>query len=815
MSTSELDPEQPTLDLSGVPYRPPSGVYDEMVDDKGELRQGWSRLSGYLGKLSHTEITRLQRETSRRLKEQGVYYHVYDDPEGARRTWKLDPLPLMIPETEWQTIEKGIAQRARLMSVLLSDIYGAQRSIKENWLPPEVVFQNPGYLSTCINAVQQPLTIYAADLARGPDGRWWTLSDRTQGPSGAGYVLEARLVTRQVLGHQANGLAPAPLAQFYQHLKRHLAALSTDQYREPTIVLLSSGVGNEVYFEHAYMAAQLGITLVQGDDLTVRQGNVYLKTINDLQKVDVIIRRVDDSYCDPLSLRSDSMLGVPGLLQAQMLGKVGLANPLGSSVLESPAMLPFLHLLCRKLLDQDLVLPEVASWWCGQPKELSHVLTNLDAMVIKTVDGKAPPVFGASLTLKQKDALKARIQSRPGWFVGQQCLSFSTVPVVGEQGLLPRHMVLRGFAAGDGREYDILPGGLARVSADANTFVVSGQQGGSSKDTWILRSSGSIKDVLRLRPPRQRRTSAAILTSRAAENLFWLARYNERTESLLRLIRAYVKRLENPYDFGFESDLEVLKALRPMLSTYCTIERDRLIRMENVQSIVLNHSRMGSVSYNLSASIRSAYTVRDLWSGDCWRMVEEIEELLIYSEKNWALSSMERFTQPFLGALLGFWGAAMESMAEEQGGLWLELGRRIERAVNTLAAVVNTVPELEHDQEGALREMLLEAHDGLNSHRRRFGTDYSYFNVWQHLLLEPGNPRSLINATSHIGEVLEQLNLSPKAGLSILQKQHLAIETALRLADANQWHSADLVKQVLAPFFARYSGSTATVRTID
>ena len=800
MAAESVYPDQSSLDLTGVPYRPLAGVYDEMLDAEGEFRPGWEGLAGYLGRISHQEIVRLQRESSRRLKEQGVYYHVYDDPEGVRRTWKLDPLPLLIPDSDWRRLAAGLAQRARLMSMLLGDIYGAQHCIRENWIPPEVIFQHPGYISSCKGAVQQPLTIYAADLARGPDGAWWALSDRTQGPSGAGYVLEARLVTRQVLGQQAAALSPAPLADFYLHLKRHLAALAVDQQREPTIVLLSSGIGNEVYFEHAYMAAQLGITLVQGDDLTVRQGSVYLKTVDDLRKVDVIIRRVDDSYCDPLSLRPDSMLGVPGLLQAQMLGRVGMANPLGSSVLESPAILPFLHNLARHFLEEDLILPDVASWWCGQPRELDHVIEHFDTMVIKTVDRSDQIAFGATLSAREKDALKSRIRAAPWRFVGQQCLSFSTIPTLGGHGLFPRHMVLRGFAAGDGKDYDILPGGLVRVTADTNNFVVSGQKGGGSKDAWILRPSGTLRDVLRLRPPRQRRTAAAVLTSRAAENLFWMARYNERTESLLRLIRAYVRRLENAYDFGFESDMEVLKALRPMLSTYCHVDRDRLVRLESVQSLVLNNQRIGSVSFNLNASIRSAYTVRDLWSGDCWRMVEEIEELLVYSEKTWNLSSMERFTQPFLSALLGFWGAATESMAQEQGGLWLSLGRRVERALNTVASVLNIIPELEHDEGGALREMLLEAHDSLNSQRRRFGTDYSYFNVWLHLLLEPGNPRSLLNAMDHIGLCLEQLNRAPQPRLSLLQKQHLAMHTQLRLVDATQWRSADLVKQNLAPF---------------
>lgn len=806
MAIDFADDGQASLDLSGAPYQALSNVHDEMLDAQGEVRPAWRGLRNYIGRLSQTEMQRLQRETSRRLKEQGVYYHVYDDPEGARRTWKLDPLPLLLQEEDWSVLEAGMQQRARLLSMLLEDLYGPQHCIREHWIPSEVIFQHPGFLTTAVGAVQQPLSLYALDLARGPDGTWWALSDRAQGPSGAGYVLEARLVTRQVLGQRAAQLSPAPLAQFYQHLKRHLIALAPDSSREPTIALLSSGVGNEVYFEHAYMAAQLGITLVQGDDLTVRQGKVFLKTVDDLQRVDVIIRRVDDSFCDPLSLRPDSILGVPGLLQAQALGRVGMANPLGSSVLESPALLPFLQTLARHYLDEDLRLPSVASWWCGQPAEMSHVLEHFDDMVIKTFDRGELVVFGARLSREEKDALKRRIRAEPWRFVGQQLLSFSTIPTLADQSIQPRHLVLRGFAAGNGRDYDILPGGLARVSPDTHTFVVSSQRGGSNKDTWVLRSSGSLKDVLRLRPPRQRRTASAILTSRAAENLFWLARYNERTESLLRLIRAYVRRLENPYDFGFEGDMEVLKALRPMLSTYCPIDQDRLVRLDSVQTLVLNSQRVGSVSFNLSAAIRCAYTLRDLWSGDCWRMVEEIEELLQYSEKNWALSSMERFTQPFLGALLAFWGAAQESMAQTQGGLWLQLGRRLERAINTLLAVRNLIPELEHDSEGALREMLLEAHDCLNSHRRRFGTDTSYFNVWQHLLLEAGNPRSLLHALAKIEPLLAELNPDPRQGLSLLQRQELSMTTSLRLADASQWHSSEMVRENLAPFLLDLQG---------
>lgn len=791
--------DQPLLDLAGLPYAALEGIYDELVDASGVIRPSWQPLNRFLEGLTHQDIHRLQRETSRRLKEQGVYYHVYDDPEGIRRTWKLDPLPLLIPEAEWNGLEAGLIQRSHLMSLILEDLYGDQTCLSAGLLPPEVWHQHPAYLSMLRGAVNQPLTLYAADLARGPDGAWWALSDRAQGPSGTGYVLEARLVTRQTLGEFANGLTPAPLSQFYQHLKRHLTGLSRHSQREPTIVLLSPGVGNEAYFEHAYVAAQLGITLVEGGDLMVRRGKVYLKTVNDLKPVDVMLRRVDDLFCDPIHLRPDSMLGVPGLLQAQALGNIGMANPIGSSFLESPALLPFLQGLCRHFLNEDLKLPNVASWWCGDAKALDHVLKRLDEMVVKTLDRSDTVTFGGLLSHAQKERLVAQMRAQPWRFVGQQTLSFSTMPVLAQESMQPRHLVLRGYAAGNGRDYDVMPGGLTRVTPDANGFVVSSQRGGGSKDTWVLRSGVKAKDVLQLRP-NEVRSAAAVLTSRAAENLFWMARYNERTESLLRLMRAYVRRLENPYDFGFESELEVLKALQPMLTTFCPMDPERLARMETVQTLVLNGQKVGSVSYNLNASIRSAYMLRDLWSGDCWRMIEEIEELLHFSEKNWALSSVERFTQPFLSALLAFWGAANESMARDQGGLWLMLGRRIERAINILGAVLNVIPELEHDKEAALREMLLESHDCLYSHRRGYGMNYAYYKVWQHLLLDRGNPRSLQYALIRIEPLLNRLNAQEGDALSALQKQFLAIQTAVTLADPAEWATAEKTQSELAPF---------------
>ncbi len=795
-------PSQTDLDLNDVPYSPLATAYDEMMDVQGKIRPHWQPFAKYFSGVSRSDLDTLNKESLRRLKEQGVNYNVYNDPEGMRRPWQLDPLPMVFSEEDWSPLEEGLQQRARLFSRLLTDIMGNQTCLKNGLLPPEVVFQHPGFLRSMVGGVPSPLTLYAADLARGPDGTWWVLSDRTQGPSGAGYVLEARMVTKRVLGQGAVDYSIAPLAQYFYHLKRHVAALAPDNQSDPTIVLLSSGIGNEVYFEHAYLVAQLGITLVEGDDLTVRQGKVYLKTVDDLKQVDVIIRRVDDAYSDPLNFRGDSMLGVPGLAQAQALGRVGMANPLGSGMLESPALLPFLPGLSRHFLNEDLKLPEVATWWCGQDKERQHVISKLDSLVIKRVDRASGVVYGNKLSKSEKAELINRIKAEPWLYVGQQLLSFSTVPTLADSALHPRHLVLRTFTAGDGEQYDVMPGGLSRVSPDANNFVVSSQMGGLSKDTWLIKNGGSMRDVLRLNPARHRRTASAILTRRAAENLFWLARYMERGESLLRLIRAYLRQLENYFDYGDDVDAQVLINLKPLIELYCVVagKHQRLPRQEVLQGYILDSQHIGSVAFNLRCAIRTAYTLRDLWSGDCWRAIEELEELLDYTEKNQKGVALDQFIQPFLTGLLAFWGASQESLALDQGGLWLQLGKRLERTQNTVNSILRLCPLFSEENEAGLRHVLLEANDCLNSHRRRFGTDLTYYTTWQHLLLEPTNPRSLVSTVSAMEPMLGYLNPNPHRGLMPLEKRILSGLTPLRLADASEWHNTELTKTALATF---------------
>lgn len=798
-------------------YRTLASAYDEMLGADGQPREHWRPFGAFLRTCTPASLAHLKLDTLRRLKEQGVHYNIYKEPEGKHRTWQLDPVPLLLPEREWAQMEAGLRQRARLFSLLLRDLYGPQRALREGLVPHEIVLRHPEFLRPAMSPAMPPLTLYAVDLARAPDGRWWVLSDRSQGPSGAGYVLEARAVTKRVLGQSVGGYSIAPLAQFFHHLKRHVAALAPDHRQEPTIALLSPGIRNEVYFEHAYLAAQLGITLVQGDDLSVRNGHVFLRTVDDLQRVDVLIRRVDSSFCDPLSLRADSMLGVPGLMQAQLSGGIGMANPLGSGVLECPALLPFLPALARAWLGEELLLPNVATWWCGQEKERKFVLGQLSQLVIKRVDRSGGVVFGDQLTRKAQQHLSDAIKAEPWRYVGQERVSFSTVPTLAGDGLAPRHLVLRSFLAGDGEHYDVMPGALCRVAGAAENLTVSTQGGGWSKDTWLLRRGGSMRDVLRLHPAGQRRVAAAVLTSRAAENLFWAASYLERSESLLRLVMAYQKRYDSWLDYGFDSDLRVLRQWLPLLQLYMpgALPGDVPPAPETLRRALLGGS-VGSLAYNLQRGLEAVYTVRDLWPMDSWRVVEELEQLLgsvalPAGEWNDAASGIEPLVQPLLNALLAFWGAGQESLAITQGGLWLHIGRRLERVQNTLLIGAHLCRQLTAEDEvgGAepapILETLLQAHGCTISHRRRYGIELNFATVWQHLLLEVTNPRSLLHQLEELESLLHYLNKSPQLGLTAQEKILLSVLAPVRLAEARAWSQAETSRTLLAQFLTEAS----------
>src|ERR1039458_10242442 len=445
-------------------YRQTAGGHDEMSAAPGVLRPHWDTFIGSMSALGGEELARRWKIARQRIRENGVTYNVYGDPLGMDRPWNLDSIPLLIPPSEWNTLEAGLIQRARLLNCILADLYGPQQLLRGGLLPPALVFANPGFWRPCHGmptAVHPYLHLLAVDLARSPDGQWWVLADRTQAPSGAGYALENRTVLAETFPDLFWGFQVQRLASFFRSFRDTLLNLSPSRRDNPRVVLLTPGPFNETYFEHSYLARYLGFTLVQGGDLTVRDSRVFLQTLDGLKPVDVILRRVDDGFCDPIELRADSFLGVAGLVEAVRAGNVTVANALGSGLIETSAFIPFFPGLSRQMLGEELELPQAATWWCGQPNALRFVLHNLASLVIKPAfpSKGMEPVFGGKLSSDERSRLIDRITESPHEFAGQELLNLSTVPAWSEQhGLTPRRVVLRVYLAAKGESWVVIPG---------------------------------------------------------------------------------------------------------------------------------------------------------------------------------------------------------------------------------------------------------------------------------------------------------------------------------------------------------------------
>ncbi|MGD9648991.1 MAG: circularly permuted type 2 ATP-grasp protein, partial [Pirellulales bacterium] len=620
-------------------YSPTGGAFDEALDANGEPRAHWQGLFRSLRELGRAQFGHRWSEAQRLIRENGVTYNVYDDARGMHRPWRLDPIPQLIAADDARKIESGLIQRGRLLEAILADLYGPQYTLTEGLIPPELVFGNAAFLRAC-HGVQLPggrnLHLFASNIGRAADGHLWVLGDRTQCPSGAGYALENRIVLSRMLPEVFRDCQVQRLAQFFRTLRETLYGLGPTKRENPRVVLLTPGPYNETYFEHAYLARYLGFTLVEGNDLTVRDSRVFLKVLGGLQPVDVIFRRLDDDFCDPLELRPDSFLGVPGLMQAVRAGHVAVANALGSGLLETPALLAFLPGLCRYLLGEELELPSAPTWWCGGTSERKFVLEHLAELVIKPAlpGTNLEPVFGGELSTEQRQRLVERIRAYPYQFVGQQRIVLATAPVLGPEHFEPRHLVLRAYVAANQDSFTVMPGGLTRVSASAETMVVSMQRGGGSKDTWVL-SPGPVSQFSLLRPddaPVELTRGGHDLPSRMADNLYWLGRYAERAEGLTRLLRCVILRLTEAQQ---PADVPELPALLRIVTSQSELlpgavaeaAEPRVVNPETeLLSVIHDVRRPGSLVSVLAALARLAGVVRDRISVDMSRVLVELDK---------------------------------------------------------------------------------------------------------------------------------------------------------------------------------------------
>jgi uncharacterized circularly permuted ATP-grasp superfamily protein/uncharacterized alpha-E superfamily protein len=783
-------------------YRQAPGVYDEMCAESGALRPHWDRYISSLSSLGGKELGHRWQIARQRIRENGVTYNVYGDPLGTDRPWSLDAIPLLIPPAEWSQLEAGLIQRARLLNMILADLYGGQKLLLNGDLPPALVFGNPAFWRAC-HGLPVPNSTYlhllAVDLARSPDGQWWVISDRTQAPSGAGYALENRIVMAETFPDLFREAQVHRLAGFFRDFRESMLRLSPSGRSHPRVVLLTPGPLNETYFEHSYLARYLGFTLVQGGDLTVRENRVFLKSLEGLRPVDVVLRRMDDGFADPLELRSDSYLGVPGLVEAVRAGNVVVANALGSGLLETSAFISFLPGLSRKLLGERLILPSVATWWCGQRAARNYVRNNLDFLIIKPAyPAKGmEPVFGGRLAPNERARLLARLEEFPNEFVGQELLDLSSVPVWSDQGLVPRRVVLRVYMAAVGDSWIVMPGGLTRVSPSADTPVVSMQHGGGSKDTWIL--SGQPVENITLRRPRDlpvelHRGVSTDLPSRAAEHLFWLGRYAERCEHLAGVLRCILVRMTGeswaPETAGWHSLMKFYECLE---SPYSRLDKDNpqghLDQQgeleKEILSLIFEEQRSDSLNANLSRATRAVAQVRDRLSTDMLRVVSQLGSLARASDRApWGYVSAADALVVLNSCILtlaALRGIEAGNITRGPGWHFLNIGRRIERSFQLLDLLRSIVVPLDAEDWPSL-EMLLEVADSSITYRSRYFTVLQAAPVVDLLMDDAANPRSLTFQLKDLALHCSALSSMPSGnGWPLLQQRQMEMAAAALL----------------------------------
>lgn len=793
-SNSGINPQFYATQLTG---------YDEMYAGAGQLLPFWRPLMAELSRLGIEGLERRQQEAQRLLRENGVTFNIHDGLRGAARPWHLDPIPLFISEEEWTGIQAGLEQRAELQNLLFNDIYGPQLLLKQGLLPPELVFAHAGFQRACVgisHLVKRPLVLCSANLARGPDGRMWVLDERAMSPTGAGYALENRMVMTRIAPAFFRDCQVKRLAGFFQPLRDRLAQLAPQNREDPRVVILTPGPYSPTYFEHAYLAAYLGYALVQGDDLSVRDGKVWLKSLSGLHQVDVILRRLDDAYCDPLVLREDSRLGIPGLLQAARLGQVAIANPIGSGVLENPALMAFLPGICRHLLGEELKLPSVATWWCGQERERNFVLANLHKLVIKPIHRTRGyrAIFGIELSAAEQEDLRQKILAKPHLYIGQEMVSFSTAPSLVDGMIAPRHAILRSYVVSANDGFVTMPGGLTRIAPGEGELVVSNKFGGLSKDTWVL-SKEPVRYVSLWRQPQREQVlqfRPEPLPSRAADNLFWVGRYVERAEGTARLLRAILslrRELRDANGEMFKPYMDnLLRALTHVTSSYPGFVGeggDELLEQPRpeLHSLFQDANRPGSLASTLQGFGQAAMSVRDHWPAEVWRIVDTIQTDWAEQDEAPGVGHYRRqdHLDHLIMQLVAFSGLIAESMPRESGWVLLDMGRRLERGLGLISLLRATlVPGMEESLQRRLMETVLVICDSLNTFRRRYRSYMHLPTVLELMLMDQHHPRSLAYQLESLQQHIASLPKGQRLErISAEERCILQSSTRLKLAD--------------------------------
>ena len=735
------------------------GRYDEMFDRTGAMRPHWQHLAAAFTAMAPEEYQHRIDSATRMVRENGVTYNVYDEASGLARLWQLDIAPFVISPDDWAAIEAAVAQRARLANAILHDIYGQQKLLADGIVPAQLVLGHPQYLRA-LQGVAPPggvhVHLYSADLARAANGSWTIHASRADAPTGLGYALENRIVVSQTFPELFGDLGVQRLATFFRHYRDAVVGLASGPSGHA--VFLTPGAYNEAYFEHAYLARYLGLELVEGDDLSVRDGVVYLRTLGGLERVSVIFRRLDSDFADPLELRADSALGVPGLVEAIRAGHVIMANALGGGVVESPALDAYLPNASRALFGEELLFRNIPTVWCGTAWGRAAGLARIrDGIVRNAFD--AGPLFsrfssariGSELTDEQLANVTDAMERRAATMIVHDLVPLGVAPTFERGSFTSRPMSLRVFAAWTPNGYVVMPGGLARIAADDTTRALSMQSGAASKDVWAL-ARGPVDTFSLLRPPTARidiRRSGNEAPSRAMDNLFWLSRYAERTESLIRVLRAVVLRLAG--DTGSSTTMTAALLARRLLLPLELVEKeaiaaavagdDALLR-EQVDEIIFGKEVTG-LQRLLRRVARTAWAARDRLSLDTWRAIyalttsEERDEPASAFDGTGALAYLDTLIR-FTAALSGL---ADENMTRGNNWLFFDLGRRVERTLAACWLVRHTLTIADERESGAI-QVALEIADSAMTYSYRYRNAFQPAPAIDLLLLDASNPRA-------------------------------------------------------------------------
>lgn len=796
-------------------YKETINSYDEVIDSNGQVKLYWQKFFNTLESIGLQELELRNQEIIKKLKENGVTYNVYDSNNEANRQWKLDPIPFLIHKSEWETIEKGLIQRAILFDLILKDIYGSQELIKNNIIPAELIFDNTGFLLPCYDIKQKlsrQLLNFACDLARGPDGKMWLLDTRTQSPSGSGYALENRIVMSKVLPELNKKMYRSRLSYYFSDIQNAVDSLNNNSNENPNVVFLTPGPGNESYFEHVYLSSHLGYTLVQGTDLVVRDGFVWLKSIDQLERVDVIIKRLDDIWCDPLELKRDSLIGIPGLLKVIRLGNVAVLNAPGTAVLENYGLMAFIPNACKFLLNEPLLINSVATWWCGQKKELDFVLTNLPKLIVKKTNRKLGfrSVYGRLLNETQIEELKQLILQSPKDFVAQEEVSLSTTPSFIDGKIVPRYAALRAFLIFDGNEYKVMQGGLTRSAYAKGKFEISNHLGGLSKDTWVITDAPNEYNqniVERKISNNQLRNS---LTSRNAENLFWVGRMCERTMALRSFLKIILSRLnENVYNNKENGQPEflvvLLKSLTHLSQTYPGFvgkqyddkEDENLTSNDTIfenpivelLSLISDSKKVGSVTYNVQALLNTINQVSEKWNHDTRRIINLVEDSLfgLKNPTTTNVNTVNHALDKLHIRLFSFYGNIYETLPRDNGFYLLESGKNVERILSLISVFQSTFKYKNNDDvEILLMEAILENHNLLAQYRNIYKSHLSLKAVINMVFLEKNLPYTLSFLLDTLADFLSKLPKSIEPNqLSIAEKSVLEANTIVKLIEVD------------------------------